>query len=110
MAEKSDSLQSFSYTLKELSEDEQIRLRCEARERYYADQENAVHTGFQNGYKSGYDSGYDKASNSVLQLCSLLIESGRTDDIKRCQTDNNFRESLLKEFRLIAAEDPLSEP
>lgn len=105
MAEKSDSLQSFSFTLKELSEDEQIRLRCEARERYYADQENAVHTGFQNGYKSGYD----KASDSVLQLCSLLIEAGRIDDIKRCQTDNSFREALLKEFRLIAAEDPLSE-
>lgn len=105
MAEKSDSLQSFSFTLKELSEDEQIRLRCEARERYYADQENAVHTGFQNGYKSGYD----KASDSVLQLCSLLIEAGRIDDIKRCQTDSRFREALLKEFRLIAAEDPLSE-
>ena len=101
MAEKSNSLQSFSYTLKELSEDEKIRLRCEARERYYADQEDAVHTGFQNGYKSGYDNGCKNASDSLRRLYNLLIAQNRYDDMKRCGTDDTFLESLLKEFNLI---------
>ena len=108
MAEKSDSLQSFSFTLKELSEDEKICLRCEARERYYADQKAAVNTGFQDGYKTGYNNGYDsgydsghkEASDSIFQLCSLLIKAGRIADIERCQTDPVFRDKLLKEFHL----------
>lgn len=104
MAEKSDSLQFFSFTLKELSEDEKIRLRCEARERYYADQKAAVNTGFQDGYKTGYNNGYDsghkEASDSIFQLCSLLIKAGHIADIERCQTDPVFRDKLLKDFHL----------
>ena len=100
LAEKSDSLQSFSFTLKELSEDEKIRLRCEARERYYADQKAAVNTGFQDGYKIGYDSGRKETSDSIFQLCSLLIKADRIADIERCQTDPVFRDKLLKEFHL----------
>lgn len=93
MAEKSEALQSFSYTLKELSEDEKIRLRCEARERYYADQKAAIHTGYQQGY--------DKATLSMRQLYAALIRQQRYSDIERCENDNNFFQSLLKEFNLI---------
>ena len=37
MAEQSESIKKAVVTLRELSEDEKIRLQCEARERYQMD-------------------------------------------------------------------------
>lgn len=88
MAEKSDAIHSCANYLKELTEDEKIKLRCEARARYYADKKSAIETGFHAG------------TASTLKLFQLLQEQNRLDDFERCTKDSAFFQQLLTEFHL----------
>ena len=47
MAEQSESIKKAVVTLRELSEDEKIRLQCEARERYQMDWQSSMKTNYQ---------------------------------------------------------------
>lgn len=59
MAEKSGSLREAVMTLRQLSEDEQIKLQCEAREMYEMDQ-SAQLTLRQRAREEGYNAGVEK--------------------------------------------------
>ncbi len=85
MAEKSDAIHSCANYLKELTEDEKIKLRCEARARYYADKESAVETG----------------RVSTLRLYQRLKEQGRLDELDRCEYEPELFQKLLEEFHLL---------
>ena len=49
MAEQSESIKKAVVTLRELSEDEKIRLQCEARERYQMDWQSSMRTSLEKG-------------------------------------------------------------
>ena len=49
MAEQSESIKKAVVTLRELSEDEKIRLQCEARERYQMDWQSSMRTSREKG-------------------------------------------------------------
>ena len=49
MAEQSESIKKAVVTLRELSEDEKIRLQCEARERYQMDWQSSMRTRREKG-------------------------------------------------------------
>ncbi len=53
MAEQSESIKKAVVTLRELSEDEKIRLQCEARERYQMDWQSSMRTSREKGRKEG---------------------------------------------------------
>lgn len=53
MAEQSESIKKAVVTLRELSEDEKIRLQCEARERYQMDWQSSMRTNREKGRQEG---------------------------------------------------------
>ena len=57
MAEQSESIKKAVVTLRELSEDEKIRLQCEARERYQMDWQSSMRTSREKGREEGRKEG-----------------------------------------------------
>ena len=53
MADKSEAIGSAVVTLHQLSEDEKIKLQCEARERYWMDWQSSMRTNFEKGFEKG---------------------------------------------------------
>ena len=49
MADKSEAIGKAVVTLHQLSEDEKIKLQCEARERYWMDWQSSMRTNFEKG-------------------------------------------------------------
>ena len=49
MADKSETIEKAVVTLHQLSEDEKIKLQCEARERYWMDWQSSMRTNYQKG-------------------------------------------------------------
>lgn len=57
IAKNNESMRSFTFSLKELSEDEKIQMQCEARERYEHDRASLLEQGYQSGLKKGIQQG-----------------------------------------------------
>ena len=49
MADKSEAIEKAVVTLHQLSEDEKIKLQCEARERYWMDWQSSMRTNLSKG-------------------------------------------------------------
>ena len=96
MAEQSESIKKAVVTLRELSEDEKIRLQCEARERYQMDWQSSMRTSREKGREEGRESG----RKEMIELMNRLIKSGRQEDMKRAIEDEEYMERLMKELKL----------
>lgn len=93
MAESNDILNSTAVTLHRLTADEEMRLRCEARERYYADEQCNRLAGIQEGIQKGYE--------DINQLNTRLMTDNRLEDLKRSIGDSEYQIQLLKEYGII---------
>ena len=96
MTEQSESIKKAVVTLRELSEDEKIRLQCEARERYQMDWQSSMRTSREKGREEGRESG----RKEIIELMNILINSGRQEDMKRALEDEEYMERLMKELKL----------
>ena len=96
MTEQSESIKKAVVTLRELSEDEKIRLQCEARERYQMDWQSSMRTSREKGREEGRESG----RKEMIELMNRLIKSGRQEDMKRAIEDEEYMERLMKELKL----------
>ena len=79
MTEQSESIKKAVVTLRELSEDEKIRLQCEARERYQMDWQSSMRTsrekGREEGRKEGRESGFrDGKLQNARKVTLALME------------------------------------
>ena len=88
MADKSESIGSAVVTLHQLSEDEKIKLQCEARERYWMDWQSSMRTNFEKGFEKGQtterlntekerqraDSEKNRADSAELEIIRLKKE------------------------------------
>lgn len=97
MAESNDILKSTAVTLHQLTADEEMRLRCEARERYYADEQCNRLAGIQEGMQKGIQKGY----KDINQLNTRLMNDNRLEDLKRSMGDSEYQIQLLKEYGII---------
>lgn len=88
LAEKNADIQETVVTLKELTNDEKIKLQCEARERYEHDMASAIAKGKQEG------------EHRVYQLIDHLIQTGQTDLIPKITTDSSLRETLYAQYNI----------
>lgn len=108
LAQKDSIIQEASNTIIQLTQDEQIRQRCEARADYLYWQK------VEEAYKKELGENYRQAlqDNQQLQtekqlmnsLTQLLLADNRIEDLARSTTDSAFQEQLLKEYRLIPDE------
>ena len=92
MAEQSESIKKAVVTLRELSEDEKIRLQCEARERYQMDWQSSMRTSREEGRKEG--------EQAMAELINKLMTSDRMEDMKRAMEDKDYRAQLMKELEI----------
>ena len=92
MAEQSESIKKAVVTLRELSEDEKIRLQCEARERYQMDWQSSMRTSREEGRKEG--------EQAMAELINKLMASDRMEDMKRAMEDKDYRAQLMKELEI----------
>ena len=92
MAEQSESIKKAVVTLRELSEDEKIRLQCEARERYQMDWQSSMRKGREEGRKEG--------EQAMAELINKLMTSDRMEDMKRAMEDKDYRAQLMKELEI----------
>ena len=81
MAEQSESVKKAVVTLRELSEDEKIRLQCEARERYQMDWQSSMRTSREKGREEGREEGRESGrKEGELQkahdVAEALLEEG----------------------------------
>ena len=60
----------------------------------------AVEEGIEKGIEQGIQQGLEQGKNHLALLIGRLLEAGRMDDLKRVSYDEDYREKLLKEFRL----------
>ena len=100
MAEQSESIKKAVVTLRELSEDEKIRLQCEARERYQMDWQSSMRTSREKGREEGRKEGRESGRKEMIELMNRLIKSGRQEDMKRAIEDEEYMERLMKELKL----------
>ena len=94
MAEQSESIKKAVVTLRELSEDEKIRQKCEARERYQMDWQSSMRTSREKGRKEGRE----QEAKRISALIARLLKEKRLEDLQRTTEDEKYREKLLKEY------------
>lgn len=100
LTEKSDALKEAASCLRELSEEEKIRLQCEGRERYYMDMSCARNEGREEGWAEG------KAQSESLMfaLITAMTEDNRLTDIPRLAKDPAFYQEMLNCYKLAIPE------
>ena len=77
MTEQSESIKKAVVTLRELSEDEKIRLQCEARERYQMDWQSSMRTSREKGRAEGLVEGIASGElKKAQEVASALAEKG----------------------------------
>ena len=84
MADKSEAIEKAVVTLHQLSEDEKIKLQCEARERYWMDWQSSMRTNYQKGQaaekantlkeKERADKEKQRADRLEVEKQSMLLE------------------------------------
>ena len=65
IANNNESMRSFTFSLKELSEDEKIQMQCEARERYEHDRASLIKQGFDYGLEEGGKQGIKQEKSNT---------------------------------------------
>ena len=73
MADKSEAIEKAVVTLHQLSEDEKIKLQCEARERYWMDWQSSMRTNQHKG----------QAAGQAAEKANTLKEKERADKEKQ---------------------------
>ena len=117
MAEQSESIRKAVVTLRQLSNDEKIKLQCEARERYRMDWQSSMRTSFEKGKKEGLAEAAneikherDRADEAqkLIALTHKLISENRINDLNRALKNVSYREQLIHELH-IAPDDSISQ-
>ena len=98
MAEQSESIKKAVVTLRELSEDEKIRLQCEARERYQMDWQSSMRTSREKGREEGRKEGRKEGRESGLR-------DGKLQNARKVTLALMEREMPLEEIAQIVEMD-----
>ena len=92
LAKNNSDIEDAVVTLHELSDDEKIKLQCEARERYEWDMASAIAKGKREGKEEG--------EQRLLKLIQFITNDNQTELIPKITTDSDYREELYKKYGL----------
>lgn len=108
LAQKDSIIKEASDTILQLSQDEQIRLRCEARADYLYWQ------SVEENYKKELEENYQKVLQEKNQLENekflinhlnqMLLADNRIEDLSKSICNAEFQKQLLQEYHLIPEE------
>ena len=92
LAKNNSDIEDTVVTLHELSDDEKIKLQCEARERYEWDMASAIAKGKREGKEEG--------EQRILNLIQCLNQDNQAQLIPKITTDSAYREELYRKYGL----------
>ena len=98
LASEYKPFENVADTMQRALSDKEIRLKCEARERYERDRISLYASGKREGHASGRMEGLAEGQNLLSQLMSKLFADNRIEDAKRATQDPDFREQLYHEY------------
>lgn len=101
LAEKNEAIDECIYTMAQLSEDEKIRMQCEARKDSLAIEKGMYSRGLKQGRLEGRQEG---AEQLLMQLISLKLESGMDVAViaKELVQSTEYIEELIEKYQLKA--------
>lgn len=88
LATKSETMKEAVVTLRELSEEDKIKMQCQARMFYQGDMRSAREEGLKKGIQR------------INTLFQNLIRDNRLEDLARSTTDSDYQQKLLEEYGL----------
>ena len=104
LAEKDSYLNQAYQKLQVISQDKEKRLEYEAREKAIRDYnqmiQEAEQRGEQRGIECGMERGMECGIERICKLHNLLIQNGRYEDLARSSKDSDYRNQLLKEYKI----------
>ena len=108
MAGEDNYINEAYEVLQKLSADERKRLEYEARQKAILDynsqmnssREEGIRIGEERGEKRGEKRGEERERKRLNSLYKRLLSEGRTKDLEKAITDEEYRESLYKEYQL----------
>lgn len=102
IAEKDPYIDSAYRQLQIISQDKQLRMEYEAREKAMRDHNEMIYEadkrGEERGRKKGREEGREEGRQNVNKLVSLLIQDNRFADLERCVNDPVFQNELMGEY------------
>ena len=104
LAKNNLDIEGAVVTLHELSDDEKIKLQCEARERYEWDMASATAKGEREGeeigLRKGKEAGLREGEDRLLKLIQCLTNDNQTELIPKITADSDYREELYQKYGL----------
>lgn len=102
IAEKDPYIDSAYRQLQIISQDKQLRMEYEAREKAMRDHNEMIYEadkrGEERGRKKGREEGREEGRQNVNKLVSLLIQDNRFADLERCVNDPVFQNEIMGEY------------
>lgn len=105
LAEKNEAIDECIYTMAQLSEDEKIRMQCEARKDSLAIEKGMYSRGLKQGREEGRLEGRQEGAEQLLvQLISSKLESGMDVAViaKELVQSTEYIEELIEKYQLKA--------
>lgn len=98
IAEKDPYIDSAYRQLQIISQDKQLRMEYEAREKAMRDHNEMIYEADKRGEERGRKKGREEGRQNVNKLLSLLIQDNRFADLERCVNDPVFQNQLMGEY------------
>ncbi len=92
LAKENEYIEEAAMTMFDVTAEENIRLQCEARQRYEEDRASLLASGMRQGIKQG--------TERYATLNQLLIKEKQYEEIERAAEDENYRNHLYKKYHI----------
>ena len=101
LAGREEALQEMVLELKKLSEEEKIRMACEAREDYERRMLTQYRAGERAGREEGITQGITRGQEELVKVLNWLQENGRYDDVQKVLQNKEYLETVLGEYHAL---------
>lgn len=102
LAEKNEAIDECIYTMAKLSEDDKIRMQCDARNDSAAIEKGVYKRGFRKGRDEGIALGRTEgAEQQLVQICSTLKKKMTTAEIAdMLEEEEDYIKELINKYHL----------
>lgn len=104
LAKENEYIEEAAMTMFDVSAEENIRLQCEARQRYEEDRVSILASGMRQGMALGIEQGIEQGikleAERYSALTRLLIEEKKYEELKKIAEDEEYRKASYKKYHI----------
>lgn len=108
LAKENEYIEEAAVTMFDVTAEENIRLQCEARQRYEEDRASLLASGMRQGMELGMEQGLEQGIKQGIKqgteryatLNQLLLKEKRYEEIARAAEDETYRNHLYKKYHI----------